>query len=132
MSSSKKTDLLRDFAGGVYQIYRLEIQPVMLIFLKQLYELLPLEPSLWTTLPPSCVNKYTVHTYTVCKGGGAMGFCASDRYTPAAKSLYIQFFIWRHFALPSMSLIFLQYAVCFLLHPVHAYSVNIKKIIHDI
>jgi hypothetical protein len=33
--------------------------------------------------PLNCVNKYTVCThillYTVCKGGGGMGFWASDR-----------------------------------------------------
>jgi hypothetical protein len=28
-------------------------------------------PSLWLAPPPlPCVNKYTVYTYTVCKGGG--------------------------------------------------------------
>jgi hypothetical protein len=26
-----------------------------------------------------CVNKNTIYTYTVCKGGGGMGFWASDR-----------------------------------------------------
>jgi hypothetical protein len=39
-----------------------------------------------------------------------MGFWASDSYTPAAKSLYmqVQFFRRWHFALPSMGLIFLR------------------------
>jgi hypothetical protein len=35
-----------------------------------------------STLPPPplpCVNKYTVYTYTMCWGGGGMGFWASDR-----------------------------------------------------
>ncbi len=48
----------------------------MLVFLTQLSELLPglpLSPSLWFNPPPPplpCVNKYTVYTETVCKGGG--------------------------------------------------------------
>jgi hypothetical protein len=42
-------------------------------------------------LPPLCVNKYTVYTYAVCKGWG-MGFWASDRITPAAKSFTSKFF----------------------------------------
>ncbi len=34
------------------------------------------------------MNKYAVYTYTQCVRGGGMGFWASDRLTPAAKSLY--------------------------------------------
>ena len=61
-------------------------------------------PALWnvallsgSTSPPPllCVNKYTV-----CKGKGVWGSGQSP-FTS-------QFFGWRHFALPSMSLIFLQ------------------------
>ncbi len=29
--------------------------------------------------PLSCVKKYTLYTYTVCKGGRGMGFWASDK-----------------------------------------------------
>ncbi len=50
-----------------------------------------------STLPSSplfCVNKYTVYKYTVCKGRGeGMGFWASGRQTPAAKSLYRSIFL---------------------------------------
>jgi hypothetical protein len=59
------------------KVYRLEIQSVILTFSTQLCELLPLSPSLWLNFPLPCVNKYTVYTFTVCKGG--MGFWASDR-----------------------------------------------------
>jgi hypothetical protein len=43
MLSSKKLDLLRDLAAGVYQ---------SIIFSTQLCELLPLSPSLWFNSPP--------------------------------------------------------------------------------
>ncbi len=45
------------------RVYRLEIQPVMLVFSTKLCELSPLYPSLWfssTPLTLPCVNKYTV------------------------------------------------------------------------
>jgi hypothetical protein len=44
-------------------VYRLWIQYVMLVFLTQLCELLPLSPSLWFNSPPlPCVNRYTVYS----------------------------------------------------------------------
>jgi hypothetical protein len=48
-------------------LYRLEIQSAILVFSTQLCELLPLLLSLWfnSSPPLSCVNKYTVYTYTV-------------------------------------------------------------------
>ncbi len=54
----------------------------MLVFSTQLdlySRVLALSPSLWfnspPSVPPSCVNKYTVYKYTVCKGGyyGVLG-----------------------------------------------------------
>ncbi len=60
------------------------------------------DPALWTVAPLTfshgstlssppfpfpCVNKYAVYTYTACKWRG-LGFWVSDRWTPAAKSLY--------------------------------------------
>jgi hypothetical protein len=63
------------------RVYRLEIQSVMLVFSTQLCELLPLSPSLWFNFPPpplSCLNKYTLYTYTVCMRG-VIGFWASDK-----------------------------------------------------
>jgi hypothetical protein len=70
----------------------------MLVFSTQLCELLPLSP-----LP--CVNKYTVYTYTVCKGGyGVLGL--RQIITCGKVPLKVNFCWWLHFALPSMSLIF--------------------------
>jgi hypothetical protein len=49
----------------------------MLVFSTELCELAPLTFSLVELSPPPlpCVNKYTVYTYTVCKGGayGVLG-----------------------------------------------------------
>ncbi len=56
------------------RVYRLEIHSGMLVFSTQLCELLPLYLlSGSTPPPPACVNKYTLYTYTVCKGGGIWG-----------------------------------------------------------
>jgi hypothetical protein len=68
-----------------------------------------LDPSLWTVAPltfslvqlsppsPVPVNKYTVLYCTSIQcvgwGGGGTGFWASDRWTPAAKSLYRSIFL---------------------------------------
>ncbi len=67
-----------------------------------------------STLPPyplPCVNKYTVYTYTMCVGGGVWGYGVlglSQVNTSRNSPFTSQFFRWRHFALPSMSLIFLR------------------------
>jgi hypothetical protein len=56
-------------------VYRLEIQSVMLVFSTGFVNYCP--PS-----PPPNVKKYTVYTYTVCKGGeygDIGGDGASDR-----------------------------------------------------
>ncbi len=73
MSSSKK--LTWETLRQVFiRVYRLVIQSVMLVFSTQLCELFLLEPTLWfkpspfPPPPPPCVNKYTVFTYTVCRG----------------------------------------------------------------
>jgi hypothetical protein len=50
------------------RVYRMEVEPVMLLFSTQLCELLSV-----STLPSPffpCVNKYTTYTYTVFRGGG--------------------------------------------------------------
>ncbi len=47
---------------------------------------------------PVWISVHTVKTYTVCKGGRVRG------YGP----LRVNFFRWQHFALPSMSLLFLR------------------------
>jgi hypothetical protein len=60
------------------------LQSVMLIFMTQLCELLPLSLSLWFNPPPlPCVNKYTVYTYTVCKGDGVwVSWPQTDKHLP--------------------------------------------------
>ncbi len=78
MPSSKKIDLT---AADVS-----EKQSVMLVFSTQHFKVLPLSPFLWFKSPPP-FPVYTVYTYILCKGGG-MGFWASDRQTPVAKSLH--------------------------------------------
>ncbi len=92
------------------RVYRLEIQSVMLVFSTQLCKLLPLSPFLWFNSPsPPCVNKYTVYTYTVCKGGRVWVLGLRQIITCRKVPLRVNFFKWRHFALPSsMSLIFLR------------------------
>jgi hypothetical protein len=66
MSSSIKTcngSLCQVFI----RVYRLEI---LVVFSNQLCELLTLPPFLWLNSPPHlpCVNKYTVYTFTMCRG----------------------------------------------------------------
>jgi hypothetical protein len=63
-----------------------------------------------STLPPPsplpCANKYSVNTYTVCKGRGWGSGPQTDKHLP--QSPFTGHFIRRrHFALPSMSLIVL-------------------------
>ncbi len=55
------------------RVYRLDIQSVMLVFSTQLYELLPLKPSFWLTLPtppPPSLCQSTVYSDSVWLGGG--------------------------------------------------------------
>ncbi len=62
-----------------------------------------------STLPPlPCVNKYTVFRYTVCKGGGCGYGVQGLRQINTCRKvpLLVNFIRWRHFALPSMSLIY--------------------------
>ena len=55
-----------------------------------------------STLPLPCVNKYTVYTYTVCKGGGLVWSSGLRQIkTPAAKSFTGQFFYMTRFLLRS-------------------------------
>jgi hypothetical protein len=48
---------------------RLEIQSVMLVFSTGFVNLCPSNFLSGKLSPLPCVNKYTVYTYTVCKGG---------------------------------------------------------------
>jgi hypothetical protein len=101
MSSSKKFTCKRTLRQVFIRDYRLEIQSVM--FGK--FDPAPLTFSLVQLSPhPSCVNKYTVCTYTVCKGVWASG---PKTYNYLPQSPFTgKFFRWWHFALPSMSLNF--------------------------
>ncbi len=107
----KKIDPYRDFSAGVFQsLYTQEIheQSVTLVFSTQLCKLLP---SLTFFLVPLPLPLFAVWIgiLCLCVRGGGMGFWATDRWTLAAKSLYRSIFLrWRHFALSSMSLIFLR------------------------
>ncbi len=58
-----------------------------------------------STIPPPflCVNKYTVHTYKVFKGGEEVWGSGPHTDNSCRKvPLHVNFFRWRHFALPSM------------------------------
>jgi hypothetical protein len=58
------------------RVYRLEMQSVMLVFSAQLCELVH-------SPPPPCVIKYTVYTFTVCKGGRVwVSGLQTDKYLP--------------------------------------------------
>jgi hypothetical protein len=85
-----------------------------MVFSTQLCELLLLWPSLWFNSPPSPlprVNKNTAYTYTVCKGGGGYEVLDLRQINTCRKvPLQVNFFRWRPFAPPSMSLIFLPSA----------------------
>ncbi len=73
----------------------------------QLCELLPLQPSLWFNYPPFPVWIGILYTRIQCVWGGhgVLGLIQIDscRKVP----LRVNFFRWRHFALPSMRHIFL-------------------------
>jgi hypothetical protein len=91
------------------RVYRLEIQSVMLSFLTQLCELLPLSPfALVQLIPHPCMNKYIVYMYTVCKGGGYVVLGLRQINTCRKVPLQVNFFWWLYFGLPFMSLIFLR------------------------
>jgi hypothetical protein len=80
----------------------------------------PSKPSLWFTSPPFLpnVNKYTVYTYIsilntlmqCVKRGGGYGVLDLGKINTCRKvPLHVIFWRWRHFALPSMSFIFLRF-----------------------
>ncbi len=98
------------------RVYRLEIRSVMLVFWPSFVNCCPFNLLSGSTLPPPtpfpvweslyCIH---VHRYTVCKGEEVWDLAMIN--TCRKVSLQVNFFRWRHFALPSMSLIFLR------LHP---------------
>ncbi len=86
LSSYKNIDLYRDFAAGVFLSEFIDWRPSFVnSCLSNLISgsALPHPPS------PLVNTVYCIYTYTVCKGGGwGTRFWASDRNTPAAKSIY--------------------------------------------
>jgi hypothetical protein len=98
------------------RVYRLEIQSIMLIFSTLFVSCCPsnlLSDWLFPPPPPSLctVNKYTVYTYTVCKGWEAWG----DRWVGGFRQIkhlpqnpFTGKFRERHLTLHSISLIFLR------------------------
>jgi hypothetical protein len=84
MSSSKKLTckgtLRQVFISSVH--HRLEIHSVMLVFSTQLYELLPLQPSLWfNSHPPLSLGQSTLYTDIVWLGGGGGWWVLLDSIT---------------------------------------------------
>ncbi len=88
------------------KVYRLEIESFMLVFSTQLCELLPFSLSLWfNPLPLPSVNNYSVYCseYTILHIRFMQG--VRGRFEFCRKvHLQLNFFRWRHFALPSLSL----------------------------
>ncbi len=101
-----------------YRVYQLEIQSVMLVFSTGFVNFCPsnlLSGQLSPPTPLPSVNKYTVYTYTLCKGGeygviGGKGGLKQIKHLPQSPFTG-QFFRQRHLALLSISLIFLRLQV---------------------
>jgi hypothetical protein len=108
MSSSKILACKGTLRQVFIRVYRLEVQLVMLVFSTQLCELLSFNLLSGLTLPPPfpCVNKYTVLFTRVCKWEGYGVLDLRQINTCRKVSLQVNFFRWRPFALPSISLIF--------------------------
>ncbi len=110
MSSYKKLTC----KGTLRRVYRLDISTVshIGIFDPALWTIAPLTYSLVQLFPSSplpFVNKYTVYTFTVCKGEGGYGVLALRQINICREvPLQINYFRWPHFASPSMRFIFLQ------------------------
>ncbi len=81
------------------RVYRLEIQSVMFVFSTQLCELWPPTPfPVWISI---------LYTRIQCVRGGRYGVLGFRQINTCRKVLLqVNFFRWRHYALPSMSLIF--------------------------
>ncbi len=71
MSSSKKMTFEWTLRQVLFRVYLLEIQSVMMVLSRPSFvNCCPSNLLSGSTLPLPCVNKYTVYTCTVCKGGG--------------------------------------------------------------
>ncbi len=90
---------------GFIKVYKLEIQSVTLVFFR---------PSFVACCPSNLLSRSTLPSpfpvlinilYTRKGGGGIRGL--RQIYTCRKAPLQVNIFTWRHFALPSMSLLFL-------------------------
>ncbi len=84
----------------------------MLVFSTQLCELLPIQPSLWfnSAPPPPSLCEKMLYTPMQCLRGWGVWDCGPQTDKDLPQSPFIgQFLRWRHFALSSMSHIFLRY-----------------------
>jgi hypothetical protein len=111
MSLSKKIDLQKNFASGVLSEFKFidwRYSQSCWYFLPSFLNCCPSRLLSGSTLaPPPSQWISTVYSVTVCKGGGVWGSGPqTDNHLPQSPFTG-QFFTWRHFALPSMSLIFL-------------------------
>ncbi len=114
MSSSKKLTCKGILRQVFLIVYRLEIQSVVQAVSNLLCELFPLSPlSGFLSTPPSPPSLceeilFTVFTYKLqcVRGGGVLGIRQIN--TGRKVHLQVNFFRRRHFALPSVSLIFLR------------------------
>ncbi len=109
MLSSKKWTCKGTLRQIFIRVYRLEIKSVTCWYFR---------PSFVNCCPPNLLSGssipppftvwisilYIVYTATVCKGGVVLGPINTCRTVHTQ----VNFFRWRHFALPSMSLTFLR------------------------
>ncbi len=107
MVSSKKMTCKGTLRQVLIRVYRLEIESVMLVFIftTQLGELLlsPLSLVQLSPLPPFPVRITKLSTRIQCVRGVWGSGPQTDKHLPQSPFTG-QFFIWRHFASPSMSL----------------------------
>ncbi len=73
------------------RVYRLEVQSVVLVFLTQLCELLPLQPSLWFTSPTPPPTKVKVHIHIQYAGREWRGveLCFGDHILQEIDTLFL-------------------------------------------
>ncbi len=92
-----------------------------------------IKASIYQTIRYGTQKKLSVahlwYTYTVCKGGGeGYGVLGPRQINTCRKvPLEVNFFRWRHFALPSMNLIFLRYRVSSLFCRLWSKSIYFRK-----
>ncbi len=71
------------------RVYRQEIQAVMLVFLTQLCELLPLSPFLWFIPPPFPKSKYSIYRQCVAERGWGVLSCVGYHILKEFNTLFL-------------------------------------------